>query len=112
VEKISLLSLTTGLSCFAPFTPHICEELWHLKHSSYVSLERYPEYEESRIDEEAEMIEEYLRNLVEDIQEIKKFVSDAREVYISPSRGVEVQGRKGDSGEQGYEPGDENSDAG
>ncbi|MEM1988240.1 MAG: leucine--tRNA ligase [Candidatus Woesearchaeota archaeon] len=28
-----------------PATPHLAEELWHRKHSNYVSLESWPEYE-------------------------------------------------------------------
>ncbi|HID42283.1 MAG TPA: leucine--tRNA ligase [Archaeoglobaceae archaeon] len=68
----------------APFTPHICEEIWHWKHDSFVSLERYPEYDESKIDYLAERIEDYILNLVEDIREVLKFVK-AEKVYIYPA---------------------------
>jgi len=89
-----VIILDEWIKMLAPFAPHICEELWHLKHDSYVSLEKYPKYDESKVDEEAEMIEEYLRNLVEDIQEIKKFVSDAREIYIAPAEEWKVRAAK------------------
>jgi len=80
-----VIILDDWIKLLSPFAPHICEELWHLRHDSYVSLEKYPEYDESKIDEEAEMAEEYLKNLIEDIQEVRKFVDKAREVYISPA---------------------------
>ncbi len=89
-KNLSII-LDDWIRLLAPFAPHICEELWHLKHESYVSLENYPEYDESKVDEEAERIEEYLRNLVEDIQEIKKFVTDAKEVYIAPAEEWKVK---------------------
>jgi len=70
------------LKLLSPFIPHLCEELWHLKHDDFVSLQRYPEYDESKVDEEAEAAEEYLRDLISDIKEILKFV-EAKKVYIS-----------------------------
>ncbi|MEM3391349.1 MAG: class I tRNA ligase family protein, partial [Archaeoglobaceae archaeon] len=70
------------IKLLAPFAPHICEELWHLKHESFVSLENYPEFEESKIDEKAEKAEEFIARLLEDIKEVKKFVENAKEVRI------------------------------
>jgi leucyl-tRNA synthetase len=73
------------LRLLAPFAPHICEELWHLRHDTFISVERYPEFDESKIDVEAEAIEDYIKNLIEDIKEVSKFVKGARRVYIAPA---------------------------
>ncbi len=73
------------LKLLAPFAPHICEELWHLKHDTFISLEDYPEFDESKIDVGAEAIEEYLKTLIEDAKEILKFVEEPKEIYISPA---------------------------
>ena len=68
----------------SPFAPHICEEVWHWKHDSFISLERYPEYDESKVDEVAEVAEEYIKSLMNDIKEVLKFV-DAKTVYLAPA---------------------------
>ncbi len=77
--------LDDWIRLLAPFAPHICEELWHLKHDTFVSLEKYPEYDENKVDPEAEAIEDYLKTLIEDINEVKKFVEGAKVVYIYPA---------------------------
>ncbi len=79
------LILDDWLKLLAPFAPHICEELWHLKHDSFISVERYPEFDENKIDVEAEAVEEYLKNLIKDINEIKKFVEKPSIAYIYPA---------------------------
>jgi len=75
--------LDDWLKLLAPFIPHICEELWHLKHDSFISLESYPEFDESKVDEEAEAVEEYIRNFMEDVKEVMKFVEEPKEVYVA-----------------------------
>ena len=65
--------LDDWIRLLAPFIPHICEELWHIKHESFVSLESYPEFDESKVDEKAEAIENYLMRLIEDVKEVMKF---------------------------------------
>lgn len=77
--------LDDWIKLLAPFAPHICEELWHLKHDSFVSLESYPEFDEAKIDDEAERAEEYLKRMIDDIVEIMKFVKDVKEVCIYPA---------------------------
>ncbi|AEA47819.1 leucine--tRNA ligase [Archaeoglobus veneficus] len=72
------------LKLLAPFAPHICEEIWHWKHDSFISLESYPEYDESKVDREAEAVEEYVKSVLEDIKEVLKFV-EAKKVYLAPA---------------------------
>ncbi len=83
--KNLVLILDDWIKLLSPFAPHLCEELWHLKHNSFVSLEKYPEYDESKVDEEAEKAEEYIRRLIDDIMEVKKFIKDAKVVHIHPA---------------------------
>ncbi len=55
----------------APFTPHICEEIWHLlgKNES-VCVQKLPEQESIVIDEEAILKEGYLEDVIRDVDEI------------------------------------------
>ncbi len=102
-KNLSLI-IDDWLKLLAPFAPHICEELWHIKHDTFISLEKYPEYDESKVDVEAEAAEDYLRALIEDINEVKKFVKDAKVVYIYPAdewkvKAVQVVAESRDVGE-------------
>jgi len=74
--------LDDWIKLLAPFIPHICEELWHIKHESFVSLESYPEYDESKVDEKAEAIENYLRSFIADVKEVMKFFK-GKTVYVA-----------------------------
>ena len=85
--------LDDWIKLLAPFIPHICEELWHLKHDSFVSLERYPEFNESKIDEKAEAIENYLKSFIEDVKEVMKFFRGER-VYVAFAEDWKVEALK------------------
>ncbi|MCS7129938.1 MAG: leucine--tRNA ligase [Archaeoglobaceae archaeon] len=98
-KNLSLI-LDDWIKLLAPFAPHICEELWHLKHSTFVSLESYPEYDPSKIDEHAEKAELYIAKLLEDIKEVMKFVEKPKVVYIHPAeewkcKAFEIANEKG-----------------
>ncbi|MBI2658165.1 leucine--tRNA ligase [Candidatus Woesearchaeota archaeon] len=55
----------------APFTPHISEEMWEMiKKEGFASLEKWPEYDEGRIDKKAEAVAELAENTRKDIVEI------------------------------------------
>ena len=80
-KRLSLI-IDDWLKLLSPFIPHICEELWHLRHDDFVSLQKYPEYDEGKVDAEAEAAEEYVKELISDIKEILKFVK-AKKVYVA-----------------------------
>ena len=55
----------------APFTPYLCEELWHLmKNEGFVSTARWPSYDETKVDVNAEESESMIRELMADTASI------------------------------------------
>ena len=55
----------------APFTPHLCEEIWHkLGKEGYISLERWPAYDKNKINEVLDVYEKALIRIVEDISAV------------------------------------------
>ncbi|MFB6144921.1 MAG: leucine--tRNA ligase [Candidatus Nanohaloarchaea archaeon] len=73
----------TQIKLMAPFTPHICEEMWsEIGHEGFVSEAEWPEAEEEMIDEEVENAQELVENTVEDIREVSDIVGDFEKVKI------------------------------
>lgn len=65
--------LETWVRLMAPFTPHVCEELWErMGKDGFVSTAEWPEVDESKIDETAEASKELVDRMESDIREIKK----------------------------------------
>lgn len=71
----------------APFMPHLAEEWWQaLDNSSFVSFEKFPKADESRIDENVEMGESLVQKVHGDIGNISRLIGKKPEkayVYIA-----------------------------
>ena len=60
-----------------PFCPHITEELWHeLGNKSFISLEKWPKADESKIDLEFEKQEKQSELVVDDIRNIFRILKE------------------------------------
>ncbi len=58
----------------SPFAPHLAEEMWEIiGNKDFVSLQEWPTHDESLIDEAAEFEEDYVREMVNDINKVKVF---------------------------------------
>ena len=71
--KVLLDVLDLWVRLLAPFIPHICEEIWSRMNGgpqNFISLARYPEVDEGKIDHSIEIEEDLLRDTIEDIREI------------------------------------------
>jgi leucyl-tRNA synthetase len=64
--------LSAWVRLMAPFTPHVCEELWAEMGEGYVSLAEWPRADVALIDEEAERAEKLLEDTLKDVEEIVK----------------------------------------
>jgi leucyl-tRNA synthetase len=74
-EKISKRNAESFLKLLHIFCPHITEELWEgLGNKSFISLEKWPKFNESKIDQNLERQEELIGKLISDINHIVKFV--------------------------------------
>lgn len=61
----------------APITPHIAEEIWSkIGKTGYISLARWPGYNEEYINDEIEKAEEIVKAVLEDIREIAGIVKE------------------------------------
>jgi len=88
----------------APIIPHTCEELWHMAHDTYVSVEEFPVVREDAIDPLLEREEEFIDSLIEDIRNILNVTGiEPREIYIYTADewkylALEIAARTGDFG--------------
>lgn len=63
--------LEVWIKMISPFAPHFAEEVWHkLGHETFVSIEKWPEIPETSIDMLVDLIHEYHKKVLEDIQSI------------------------------------------
>jgi leucyl-tRNA synthetase len=68
----------------SPVAPHMAEELWEmLGEKGFVSLEKWPDYDETKIKPAVEAAEEFVNNVVLDIQEIKRLSKIAKPKKIT-----------------------------
>jgi len=70
--------LEGAIKLLHPFCPHLTEELWHTKlgNKTFISLEKWPTADESKIDEELEKQEAAAENLARDINNIVKLMKE------------------------------------
>jgi leucyl-tRNA synthetase len=75
--------LEESLKLLHPFCPHITEELWHnLGNKTFISLEKWPDAEEKKIDEKFELQERGVEKTAEDINNILKIVGEKKKAFI------------------------------
>ncbi len=87
VYKEALNNLTLLVS---PFAPHLAEELWGLqKNKGFASTQQWPEYEEEKIDKEAEAAEKLIHDILSDFETVLKLagIESPKEVtlVVAPS---------------------------
>ena len=69
-------ALTTTVLLVSPLVPHICEELWQmLGKKGFIAVAQWPAANEKLIDKEAEAAEELIKNVLTDVDAVKKLVS-------------------------------------
>ena len=65
--------ITDWIKLLSPVVPHIAEELWQLSgEDGFVSLAKWPEYDESKINIREEASEDFIYQVISDIREIQK----------------------------------------
>ena len=76
--------LDNWVRLMAPFTPHLCEEIWEaMGHEEPISFAQYPLYNEDLIDEGAELAEELVKNTLGDVEEIIRVTRmDPEKIYL------------------------------
>ncbi len=73
--KIMRDFLRNWVLMMAPFTPHTCEELWvKLGGEGLVSQAKWPEFDEGKISESAELAEEVVGKTRDDVENILKLI--------------------------------------
>jgi leucyl-tRNA synthetase len=76
-------ALSVMVKLLAPVLPHIAEEFWHqLGNQTFVSLEAWPEFEESKIDKNVLELEQNFKKLVEDVSQVLKLAGQKENAYF------------------------------
>jgi leucyl-tRNA synthetase len=86
-EGISKKNYETLLKLISPFCPHIVEELWHkLGNKTFISLEKWPVADESKINKKFEEEEAIIKKTISDILNIINMLKNkgkkAERVYL------------------------------
>jgi leucyl-tRNA synthetase len=87
-NEISKKDLISFIKLFSLFCPHIAEELWEdLGNKGFVSIAKWPSYDEKKIDEKLEETEKNVEKTVSDINNVLKIIKekqgkDGEKVYL------------------------------
>ena len=82
-KEISKKDLEKIIKLVSPFCPHISEELWeNIGNKPFVSNGKWPEFDETKINDEIEKQEKAIESLVGDITNILKIVGNKKKVYV------------------------------
>ncbi|MCX6747018.1 MAG: leucine--tRNA ligase [Candidatus Pacearchaeota archaeon] len=88
-KEVSKKDAEIFLKLISPFCPHITEELWEkFGNRGFISLESWPEFDNTKIDERFEQQEKAIENLIDDINNILRIVGEKKEkvfVYVLPN---------------------------
>ncbi|MCS7134875.1 MAG: leucine--tRNA ligase [Candidatus Aenigmarchaeota archaeon] len=75
-------ALEVLVKCFSPFTPFICEEMWQtMGKKEFVSISEWPK-SDREIDKEVLQLEEFVKNLCEDLNEVIKLAGKKDNLYL------------------------------
>ncbi len=82
-KEISKSVLEKSLKLLHPFCPHTTEELWEkLGNKNFISLEKWPEFDEKKINDKFEQEEKIVDDLINDINNILKIVGAEKKKKI------------------------------
>jgi len=72
------------IKCLSPFTPFICEEIWHkiIGKKNFISLEKWPEYDEKLINKEILQQEDNFKKIYEDIKQVIKLSGKNHKLFL------------------------------
>jgi len=74
-QKVDKKTIETFLKLLHPFCPHITEELWEkIGNKNFITLEKWPIADESKIDENIEKQEKAVEDLADDINNVVNIV--------------------------------------
>ncbi len=75
--EIDKETLEKSLKLLSVFCPHVAEEFWSkIKGKGLISLSEWPKYDEKKIDDNLEKMEQALDKLVDDINHVVKILSE------------------------------------
>ncbi len=87
-ENMAREDLEKFVKLLSPICPHIAEELWEkLGKKSFVSLEKWPECDEKKINEKIDIVEKALEQTVSDVMNILNIIKEkqgkeGKKVYL------------------------------
>ncbi|MEJ2267482.1 MAG: class I tRNA ligase family protein [Nanoarchaeota archaeon] len=91
-DEVSKEVFEKSLKLLHPFCPHITEELWEkLSNKKFISLEKWPKAEETKIDDKFEKQEKAIEKLIKDIVNLNKILETKGDkknkvyVYVLPN---------------------------
>ncbi len=73
-QKVLLEVLKTSLKLLHPFIPFITEEIWQYlpdKETEHIIIAKYPEFDDSKVDKNAEKLIQFLQEFIVNIRNIK-----------------------------------------
>jgi len=75
--------LETLVKLLSPFTPFLCEEIWSIMGKKrYVSLQKWPEFDEKLVDKDVLQLEEILKKTCDDLREVIKLSQKNERAYL------------------------------